>query len=113
MSDVSTKFTVEYSKDFHLYTDFMDEFGGPHAYLRIGNDLVKQLLVVRGPGGLSVTLRIPPEIFSLLRADLAHELQDGDRYLDRRRFLQGLRRFRKAGSKKRRVPPGRTVETSS
>jgi hypothetical protein len=52
----------------------MDEFGGPHAYLRIDNGLVKSLIVHTDASGLSVVVRLPPEVFPILRRDIAETL---------------------------------------
>ena len=57
---MSTKSTIEYSEDFHLYIDWADDLSGPHGYLRIDNGLVKELYTRQHRGGLSITLRLPP-----------------------------------------------------
>jgi|SRR5580658_3796005 hypothetical protein len=75
---MSTKSTILDSDDFHLYSDLMDAYPGPHAYLRIDNGLVKDLCVVSTRRGLSVTVRLPPEVFAILRPDIAESLRQSD-----------------------------------
>jgi hypothetical protein len=104
---MSSKSTVRYTKDFHLYMDYMDEFGGPHAYLRIDNGLVKSLVVQTHGSGLSVLVRLPPEVFPILRPDIAKVLRHSSRPLDAKgvdRKLRGL--WKVLGVK---VPPTRAL----
>lgn len=106
---LSTKSTVRYTKDFHLYTDLLD-CGGPHGYLRIDNDLVTQLTVDRGPNGLSVTIRIPPAVFPILRADIARALRRSSRPFD---IVRVARQFQKLRGQQKRAGPGPRTRTSS
>lgn len=99
---MSTKSTLRHSKDFHLYTDWGDEPGGPHAYLRIDNGLVKRACVVESARGLSVTLRLPPEVFPILRPDIVRELRRRGRSIDWKRFVRGQDRLRKPLDAKKR-----------
>lgn len=79
---MSTKFTLWWTRQCHLYRDLLDDFPGPHAYLRIDNDLVKQVRICRTPSGLSVTIRLPPEVFPVLRPDIAKSLRQSDKPID-------------------------------
>jgi hypothetical protein len=67
---MSTKSSLWWSDSGHLYVDLLDEFEGPHAYLRISAGLVKYLEVSEKAKGLSLTIRLPPEILPILRPDL-------------------------------------------
>jgi len=68
---MSTKCSLWWSEDVHLYFDYADESEGPHAYLRIGGGLVKALEVLQTTRGFSITIRLPPEVFPVLRPDLS------------------------------------------
>lgn len=96
---MSTKSSLWWTRECHLYTDLIDDFPGPHAYLRIDNDLVKQIQICRTPSGLSVTIRLPPEVFPVLRPDIAKSLRQRGKPIDWSRldkFLAKRRRSRPA-----------------
>lgn len=98
---MSTKSSVWWTSTCHLYTDLADEFGGPHAYLRIDDDLVKQVRICRTKRGLSVTLRLPPEVFPMLRSDLEKTLREHGRPIDWEslaRFTRRLQRRKRSRS---------------
>ncbi len=99
---VSTKSTIEYSEDFHLYIDWADDLSGPHGYLRIDNGLVKELYTRQHRGGLSITLRLPPEIYPVLRTDIARVLRRRSEPLDSKEMDRAIAPLRGlAGSKRR------------
>lgn len=91
---MSTRSTVEIAKSFHLYTDFLDPYDGPHGYLCVERGLVKEVRVEQSRDGLIVTIRLPEEIFPILRADIAKKLRRGARPLSPRQILGGLKLLR-------------------
>jgi hypothetical protein len=90
---MSTKGTLAYGRDFHLYTDWADEFGAAHAYLRIDNGLVKRISIATFPRGLSVTVRLPPQVFSILRADIVKGLQARNSPISAKQFERNMARL--------------------
>lgn len=99
---MSTRSTVELAQAFHLYTDFLDPYDGPHGYLSIEKGLVKEIRVEQANDGLIVTIRLPAEVFPILRADIAKELRSRGRPLSPRQLSQGLERLRALAGRKKR-----------
>jgi hypothetical protein len=99
---MSTKGTLAYGTHFHLYTDLADEFPGAHAYLRIDAGQVKRLSIEWFPPGLSVTIRLPPEVFAILRPDLAKRLRRLNEPITPDQFERGTRRLERLLSRRRR-----------
>lgn len=92
---MSTKYTIRITKDFHQYTDMLDDFDGSHAYLRIDNGLVKQLFLEDTCSGLSVTVRLPPEVFRILTKDIATELRRRGRPIDAKKLSRRFEELRR------------------
>jgi hypothetical protein len=71
---MSTKSSLWWSESGLLYLDLLDTFEGPHAYLRIDAGRVKNFEVSQTTRRLSLTVRLPPEIFPNLRPTFGVEL---------------------------------------
>ena len=102
---MSLKHSLWWSEEAHLYFDYADELDGPHAYLRVDRGLVKALKVVETPEGLSITIRLPPEAFPILRPDLRRKATELGRPLDVVKLRRALSRLRRARPRGKRTPP--------
>jgi len=90
---MSGKSSLRYTNDFHLYTDALDDFQGPHVYLRIDNGLVKRIEVSSGERGISVLVRIPPEVYSIFHPEIVRELRRRARLFDPKRLNRAIDRM--------------------
>ena len=88
---MSERRTIWWSKDCHLYTDYLDSSGGAHGYLRIGSNLVKRIVVETTPEDFAVTIRLPAQTFRMLRPDPARYLKRAGRAFDGRERPRSLR----------------------
>lgn len=70
---MSTKVSLWWSEAGHLYFDYADEAGVPHAYLRIDRGLATFFEVRHTPRGVSITVRLPGELLPILRPEIEAE----------------------------------------
>jgi hypothetical protein len=76
---MSTQRSLAHGEDYHLYLDYADETGDAEPYLRIDSELVSLLTVIREDDGLSILIRLPRQVFPILKAKIRADLSGWQR----------------------------------
>ncbi|MDE1836830.1 MAG: hypothetical protein KGJ23_09465 [Euryarchaeota archaeon] len=110
---MSTKRSIRWSEDYHLYVDYADPFAEEGVFLRIDRGLCKAVELDTAKDGLEVTVRLPPEVAPILHPDVRKELRQYFRRPTKRALARQSRQWTKTAARWKRQARERLAKRAS